>query len=1008
MDNPPNPIFSLAVQVLKQRISLDSVLGIEVPKLLRTGIVLTDLLDAQLEALQPECPSLLRSRIAHICAAIAAGGALASVPVGSLPKEIACELSPSHIHLCFAVSLEERTDRQSLQLATEHYRAARGSLAPAEENYSLSLLQEGDVRRRLAEHGVDPLYNLALAVEHARQARRHLANDSHAFGVAEMNEGIAHDLFANFGISPKEHLENAVSLYSHARSLFQSDTEEFAGTQVNEAASWVYLSEIGVDPIKALNSAVRLCEAARRYLSEPTHGFGLALLNEGQARRGLAEWEERPIDNLRTAVLLFRQAQARFQSQEPDWRLAVTGEAGALSDLAERGFEAIANLDAALMLLQPLKGSSAPGTLPYCEQNIFEARLHLSLARRGVMPETNLSSAIELCQAARQGFDATGRSHARARTIEANAHMFRAELNVSPEENHRIALHLYEESERAFNPGTSNWAMARRNASRALWRLGLWSEAYERLKTGLAILDDARCDLHDERERIAFGEAVSGQYQDAAAICLDGMYRSTEKNQQDYWRREAWHQVHRSKNRALLDILQGARPRLRTQDLPLWEELESQFGKLDDCDHAIRNVHRRLSNTRDPTEWFSRLNQLEDERSLLARKVEAIRATVLGQINGADTFLSVDVPFTDAVQRDLRKLADQRSGPTQRTLVIEFFLLDKGILLVFLSPLWDLEALEVRQIPLAPSFTQELAMELLTATDPHIRNRTRVPDVVARSDQPSGKRLERIIDQMAVFVEPWASLLDEWQPTELIFSPHSLLNLLPIHAAPFRGKPLIEKFPVAYLPSPTLAGALCRPRNGPIKKAVLIGNPTGDLYGAEQEVKRAAKQFDHAGVKVECFLRARATSDNVQTSAPGATVLHLACHSGLDHRDFIRSGFRLSDRTMTVLEIMGSLDLTDASLAYLSSCDSARPVIGRTEELMALVRSFFYAGTQTVIASLWPLDDGAGCVFAESFYNALLFDRLSLIRSFQYAMLETKKKAPDPLSWAPFIIAGAW
>ena len=124
--------------------------------------------------------------------------------------------------------------------------------------------------------------------------------------------------------------------------------------------------------------------------------------------------------------------------------------------------------------------------------------------------------------------------------------------------------------------------------------------------------------------------------------------------------------------------------------------------------------------------------------------------------------------------------------------------------------------------------------------------------------------------------------------------------------------------------------------------------------------------------------------------------------------DFLRSGFRLRDRQMTVLEIMTTIEMNDALLVYLSSCDSARPVVGRTEELMALARSFLYAGSPTVIASLWPLDDNAGRVFAENFYKAWLSDRMSLNRSFQSALLRTMIMEPDPLCWAPFIMVGAW
>ena len=56
-------------------------------------------------------------------------------------------------------------------------------------------------------------------------------------------------------------------------------------------------------------------------------------------------------------------------------------------------------------------------------------------------------------------------------------------------------------------------------------------------------------------------------------------------------------------------------------------------------------------------------------------------------------------------------------------------------------------------------------------------------------------------------------------------------------------------------------------------------------------------------------------------------------------------------------------------LAYLSSCESAQTILGRTEELAALVRAFFYAGSPSVIASLWSAYDATAAEFAAQFYR---------------------------------------
>lgn len=996
-----NVILWLATEVLEQRISLDVALRDHVPRLIQRGVPFADLLDALTVTLESECSSLMCSYIAKLCAEIGNRGSFGGLAPESVPSMIASAMSPSAIHFAVANHLDEREDWPSLQLACEHYRLSRRRLRSTSEDYNVSLLHEGDARRQLGELGVDPLYNLERAIEFAQQSREHFEPDSHNFGVSEMNEGIAHDVIATLGVQPRTHLESAVQLYAHARSLFVRGTELFARTQFNEAAARVYLSDLQVDPVQSLHTAVNLCEDARETLSNPSPGFALALLNEGQARRGLAEWGERPLDNFQTAVFLFAQAQNQFTTGSYHWQLAVSGRAGALRELAQSGLNTRSNYSAALGLTEGLIESRALVGIARAEQQIVAANLHTDLAQAGVNPELNLNAAIQLCHEARTGFDPVGHIHSRALTSEGHAWLLKAQLGFSPEENNKRAFDLYEQSEKAFAPETSGWAVARRNAARALWRLHQFAQAYDRLNEGLLVLESGRGELRTERERISFAQTISGQYEDVTLICLDAMAYANNPDEKDRWLREAWHQVHRAKNRALLDLLQRGSPRLGQAEQSLWQELELLFKELNDCEKDIES-HRRTV-LRDTAEWIQRMNQLNVKHSSLTRSVEEKRAQALSKIEDADAFLSTNVPPVANVRTELQQLAARCSGPAQRSLLVEFFHLDMGDVLVFLAPLWNLDQLEIQRLSFPPGFILKIAIDLLANTT---TDKTRAPAKIA--SQLPDQTMTSLLNVMSSLVEPWSDYLDKWQPTELIVSPHSVLNLLPIHAATCHGAPLIEQFPIGYLPSPALASALLQRHRRAIDTALLIGNPNADLENAEREVHQIMKQLVSIGAEVQSFYRERATTESVQKYAAEASVVHLACHSEIDHTDFLRSGFRLSDRCMTVLEIMSSVELRRASLVYLSSCDSARPVVGQTEELMALARSFLYAGSPTIVASLWPLDDETGCVFAEHFYDAWLSERVPMIRAFQTAMLRTRENTPDPMYWAPFIMIGAW
>src|SRR5882762_3316558 len=110
MDRTPNTILSLATDAFEQRISLNDALRDQVPVLIDKGVPLPDLLDAQQQALDPNCASLLSSYIGKICAEIGARGSPGGLPLKSLPPLIASVLSPSAIHLAVAGALDERTD----------------------------------------------------------------------------------------------------------------------------------------------------------------------------------------------------------------------------------------------------------------------------------------------------------------------------------------------------------------------------------------------------------------------------------------------------------------------------------------------------------------------------------------------------------------------------------------------------------------------------------------------------------------------------------------------------------------------------------------------------------------------------------------------------------------------------------------------------------------------------------------------------------------------------------
>jgi hypothetical protein len=70
-----------------------------------------------------------------------------------------------------------------------------------------------------------------------------------------------------------------------------------------------------------------------------------------------------------------------------------------------------------------------------------------------------------------------------------------------------------------------------------------------------------------------------------------------------------------------------------------------------------------------------------------------------------------------------------------------------------------------------------------------------------------------------------------------------------------------------------------------------------------------------------------------------------------------------------------------------------------------LSRAFFFAGTPTVIATLWNVDDAATGLLMERFYTHLQAG-VGKAEALRQAQLEVLGNYPDPYYWAAFVMSG--
>jgi CHAT domain-containing protein len=106
----------------------------------------------------------------------------------------------------------------------------------------------------------------------------------------------------------------------------------------------------------------------------------------------------------------------------------------------------------------------------------------------------------------------------------------------------------------------------------------------------------------------------------------------------------------------------------------------------------------------------------------------------------------------------------------------------------------------------------------------------------------------------------------------------------------------------------------------------------------------------------------------------------------------------------TALELAG-LNLWGTQLVVLSACDTGRGDIKLGQGVYGLRRAFMVAGAETVVMSLWKVNDETTRTLMEAYYTNLLAGqgRASALRQAMRALRATQS---HPYYWAPFIALG--
>jgi len=163
------------------------------------------------------------------------------------------------------------------------------------------------------------------------------------------------------------------------------------------------------------------------------------------------------------------------------------------------------------------------------------------------------------------------------------------------------------------------------------------------------------------------------------------------------------------------------------------------------------------------------------------------------------------------------------------------------------------------------------------------------------------------------------------------------------------------------------------------------------------------------------FFNEEATVENFLEFCTKYRILHLATHGIANDQtgDYSFLAFFQSQNDSINNDILYVKDLYNlelmADMVVLSACETAIGEFQRGEGIVSLARGFFYAGAESIITTLWRLDDKSSLDLMPAFYRNLeagmTKDKALQMAKLSFLQTNTDFRA-HPLYWAAFVPVG--
>ena len=277
---------------------------------------------------------------------------------------------------------------------------------------------------------------------------------------------------------------------------------------------------------------------------------------------------------------------------------------------------------------------------------------------------------------------------------------------------------------------------------------------------------------------------------------------------------------------------------------------------------------------------------------------------------------------------------------------------------------------------------------------------------------------ELYTDLLAPVVRAFAIRTDN-RPRQLVIIPDGALSLLPFQAL-IASRPagntvdyktldyLVRHFAISYsYDAASLFASNHRPSSR--KELLAFGWSDGQQSENSGNLPGTYKELQSIGdIRSGRFIMGKeASKASFVNLAPDYSILHLAVHGEADAHDIYNNYLQFQDEKLFAHELYGFH--LNANLTVLSACETGYGKVFNAEGVYSLARGFFFAGSKSLLMTLWRIDDQATAFLMRGFYENIergeyLTDAIH--QSQLDYLLNADQYAAHPSHWAGLVLWG--